>query len=93
MANFRALIRGQRGEASRLGSKQSGIVAHVDGWHSGVTVRVSHVDGRDLFSVYRTSGSTPRAGSGANETLIAQWFATEAIDYPQVRSYDVKIGN
>ena len=77
MAQFRAVIRGQRGEASRLGSKQSGIVAHVDGWHTGATVRISHVDGRDLISVYRTGGSN---GNGS-EYLVAQWFAAEAITY------------
>ena len=80
MAQFRAIIRGQRGEASRLGSKQSGIVAHVDGWHTGATVRIDHVDGRDRISIYRTGGSN------ANSTarLVARWFAAEAIDYPVV---------
>lgn len=75
MAQFRAIIRGHRGEVSRLGSKQSGMVAHVDGWHTGATVRISHVDGRDLVSVYRTGGSN----ANSSERLVAQWFATEPI--------------
>lgn len=75
MAQFRAIIRGQRGEVSRLGSKQSGMVAHVDGWHTGVTVRISHCDGRDLVSVYRTGGSN----AATPERLVAQWFAGEPI--------------
>lgn len=80
MAQFRAIIRGQRGEVSRLGSKASGMVAHVDGWHTGATVRISHVvdehgNGRDLVSVYRTHGSAPVSG----EALVAEWFATEPI--------------
>ena len=85
MAQFRAIIRGQRGEASRLGSKQSGIVAHVDGWHTGATVRIDHVDGRDRISIYRTGGSN------ANSTarLVAQWFATEATQYPHLESSEV----
>lgn len=58
MAQFRAIIRGQRGEASRLGSKNSGIVAHVDGWNVGVTVRgMVDADGRDVFTIYATGGS------------------------------------
>lgn len=81
MAQFRAVIRGQRGEASRLGSKSSGMVAHVDGWHTGATVRISHVDGQDLVSVYRTAGS---AGNGS-ETLVAQWFAASPIQKAGVR--------
>lgn len=68
MAQFRAIIRGTRGEASRLGSKNSGITAHVDGWHSGVTVRgMVDADGQDVFTVYATGGSTGARGS----TIIA----------------------
>lgn len=58
MAQFRAVIKGQRGEASRLGSKGSGIVAHIDGWDSGVSVYGStHEDGGDVFGIYVTGGS------------------------------------
>lgn len=78
MAQFRSVIRGQRGETSRLGSKQSGMVAHVDGWHTGATVHIDHVDGRDRVIVYRTSGG----GHGQSKTLVAQWFEAEATTYP-----------
>lgn len=66
MARFRAVIRGQRGEASRLGSKLSGISASVNGWNAGVKVnaRVSttNAQGRevsdyDVFEIYVTGGS------------------------------------
>ena len=58
MAQFRAIILGQRGAASRLGSKNSGILAHVDGWNAGVTVRAMvDTQGRDVFTVYATGGS------------------------------------
>jgi hypothetical protein len=58
MAQFRALIQGQRGEASRLGSKKSGISTHTNGWGCGVTV-YGYVDndGEDKFRVTLTSGS------------------------------------
>lgn len=57
MAQFRGIIQGQRGEASRLGSKQSGLVVRCDGWHSGVRVEAANVNGRDQFEVYVTGGS------------------------------------
>lgn len=38
MAQFRATIEGNRGEASRLGHKGSGIRAQVNGWSGGVNV-------------------------------------------------------
>jgi hypothetical protein len=60
MARFRATIKGQRGEASRLGSVKSGIRASVDGWNVGVIVagRANYrTAGDDCFDVYTTAGS------------------------------------
>jgi len=57
MAQFHATIKGQRGGASRLGSKRSGIVANINGWDAGIRVEAFHEDGQDTFRVYATSGS------------------------------------
>ena len=59
MARFRGTLSGQRGVASRLGSKKSGLTADVNGWRGGVRV-VAEVDdgGRDVFEVYATAGSS-----------------------------------
>ena len=38
MARFRATLQGNRGEVSRLGSKASGMSAHINGWNTGVTI-------------------------------------------------------
>ena len=57
MAQFLASIQGSRGEATRLGSKESGMVARVNGWNVGARVELYHEDGRDVVRVYRTSGS------------------------------------
>lgn len=59
MAQFRAIIRGQRGEASRLGSKKGGIIATVNGWNNGVTVVGTHDEktGEDRFVVSVNGGS------------------------------------
>lgn len=61
MARFRATIKGQRGEASRLGSAKSGIVARVRGWDVGVQVVADvDADGRDVLHVFRDGGSNGR---------------------------------
>lgn len=56
MARFRATIKGQRGEASRLGSSNSGITANVNGWDVGVKVE-SGTGEEDVFYIYTTGGS------------------------------------
>lgn len=60
MAQFRATIQGQRGQASRLGSKKSGLVADINGWHNGVRVLAEYDEknGTDVFVVYKTGGSS-----------------------------------
>lgn len=85
MAHFRGVIQGNRGDASRLGSKDSGMTAHADGWHTGATVRIQHVDGRDRVSVYRTGGNN----RGTSEVLVAQWFAAEKIEFPTLAANSV----
>jgi hypothetical protein len=60
MAQFRATISGQRGEASRLGSKNSGMRVTCNGWNGGVTVYAQcrqNEDDRDVFVIYATGGS------------------------------------
>lgn len=68
MAQFRATIQGRRGIASRLGGKQSGIDAKVNGWHLGIRVQCAHVNGEDVFMVFKTGGST----GGRTEELITE---------------------
>lgn len=68
MAHFLARIQGNRGDTTRLGSKASGIVAEVNGWNIGATVRIDHVDGRDVVRVYQTGGSN---GNGSRQ-LVAE---------------------
>lgn len=67
MAQFRATIQGGRGEASRLGSKTTGIDASINGWTGGVRVVAEHIDGKDIFRIFATNGSGYR---GSNSGLI-----------------------
>jgi len=57
MARFRGTIRGQRGDASRLGSINSGLVVTCNGWDVGVRVVAGVRNGKDHFQIYATGGS------------------------------------
>jgi len=58
MAHFRGIIKGNRGESSRLGSKNSGISAQINGWNTGVDVwGVCSDEGGDRFEIRATGGS------------------------------------
>lgn len=63
MARFRATIKGQRGEASRLGGTTSGIRADVNAWNVGIRVAGGSNDrDEDEFTVYLTGGSNNSDG-------------------------------
>ena len=53
MAQYRGTLTGQRGSASRLGSKKSGLSAHVASWQGAVDVDLWHNDetGIDMVRV------------------------------------------
>jgi hypothetical protein len=63
MAHFRGTIKGQRGEASRLGGKKSGLSATLNVWDFGVTVHLTHNPdtGVDEASIYLGTGSNGRS--------------------------------
>lgn len=61
MAHFFARIRGNRGDATRLGSQHSGMTADVNGWNNGVTVKARFDPNLgDVFTLYATGGSNGR---------------------------------
>ncbi len=64
VAQYRAVIKGTRGEASRLGHKKSGIWADINAWNIGVRVcgRFDAARG-DEFTVYLTGGSNRKCES------------------------------
>jgi len=59
MSHFYANIQGSRGEATRGGTKQSGIQGHIRGWENGVAVFCVHDNQQDedTINVYATGGS------------------------------------
>ena len=64
MAHFYADIQGNRGEATRMGTKSSGMQGHIRGWNIGASVECG-VDSkdRDYVDVCVTTGSN---GGGSN---------------------------
>lgn len=51
MAHFRGTIQGTRGEASRLGSKDSGLTVEAQSWQGKVTVQLAHDPATGIDSV------------------------------------------
>ena len=66
MAQFRATIEGNRGPASRLGTKSSGITATINGWNIGVyvSIRYNEILGQDVIQITQTGGSAGQDPSG-----------------------------
>ena len=68
---FYAEVKGNRGTASRGGSKNSGMPAHVRGWNVGVKVYIAVDDhGDDHVFVYKTGGSN----QGSQGELITDFI-------------------
>lgn len=64
MARFYADIRGNRGEATRMGTKESGMSGHIRGWHIGGSVYMDvNEEGEDVVAIYLTSGSNGHKSS------------------------------
>ena len=57
MAHFRGYVEGGRGEASRLGTKSSGITVVAQSWEGQIRVTLHEQDGEDWATV--TVGPNP----------------------------------
>lgn len=58
MSRFYASIQGSRGEATRVGTKNSGLSGHIRGWNVGCRVHLSTNDkDEDVCTVILTGGS------------------------------------
>lgn len=67
MARFYGSVKGNRGEASRLGNKGSGMITVAAGWDGAIRVILYEEDGKDRFTVYLT----PHMNSGGQARIIA----------------------
>lgn len=55
MAHYYGLVKGQRGEASRLGSKSSGLTVIAASWNGAIKVTLTHINGNDYANIERAS--------------------------------------
>ena len=87
MAHFRATIQGNRGEASRLGSKSFGIKATVNGWDIGTSIYAEYSDilQSDIIKVNFTGGSNSRTSYGSITVILKDGkFAVVDTSFPEV---------
>jgi hypothetical protein len=66
VAQFIGYLKGARGPTSRLGHKNTGLLAEASGWHLGARVRMYHSDDGDKVRIFLTRGS----GGGDIVTLF-----------------------
>ena len=70
MSRFYGDLQGSRGEATRGGSKASGIDGHLRGWQIGARVSVyANHNGKDTVAISLTSGSN----GVAKHITLGQW--------------------
>ena len=97
MARFKGDIRGSGSLISRLGTKLSGVLAHVCGWNIGIRVVGSVDDDQDIFRVYLTGGSKNPSVVVIGEFMEGSSRVLSAAEkYRAVEMYesdDVQIGN
>jgi hypothetical protein len=77
MSHFYADIQGNRGEATRGGTKGSGISGHVRGWSTGGRVECYYDDesDRDIVRMFKTGGSNHRS----NGELVAEFCDKQGV--------------
>lgn len=65
MTQYMGTVNGNRGVASRLGTKSSGLLTKCNGWNLGATCRIVHNETmqRDEISVFITTGTNGRGVS------------------------------
>ena len=75
MAHFRGTLQGARGEASRLGTRSSGLQTVAASWQGAVRVELYERDGYDCARI----SLTPHRGAGVNRLLTKPFDVTELI--------------
>ena len=72
MSHFYGEIQGNRGSATRGGSKDSGFSAHIRGWTVGVKIWCYYDKntGHDIIQIDKTGGSGHGRPLGTNKTIV-----------------------
>jgi len=51
MSHFYGYLEGNRGVATRCGSKNSGIQAHIRSWHNDIYISLDDDEGKDELTI------------------------------------------
>ena len=89
MSHFYGTLNGNRGEASRCGTKGSGMITYAAGWEGAIRVMVRYDEANDIdrYSV----ALTPWHGSGGEtQVLVEGVLSTHQIDPNKQLSYLIK---
>jgi len=70
MSHFYGSLKGSRGEATRQGTRASGITSHTRGWHLGVRVDMTEHNGQDEATITLTGGSSGELGARLLVTFV-----------------------
>ena len=71
MSHFYANIRGYRGEATRMGTKSSGMYSNVAGWKGAISVRIWYDNEKDEDRYEVNHTPWYGSGSGGKSRTIA----------------------
>jgi hypothetical protein len=81
MAQYYADIQGNRGQATRMGTKSSGMEGHIRGWDIGARVSMYHnARGEDAVCITLTSGSNGAKPGRTLGTFTASDLDPEPIE-------------
>jgi hypothetical protein len=76
MSHFYGTLNGSRGEATRCGDKNSGMLTNCAGWGGSIQAQAYENDGMDMYRVFLT----PWANSGGSSILLAAGRLKSNID-------------
>jgi hypothetical protein len=77
MSRFYGEIQGNRGEATRQGSPDSGFYGHIRGWNCGAKVQMTARGEKDVCCVYATGGSNGSRSSTYLATITDDPYRIE----------------
>ena len=72
MSHFYGVLTGSRGQATRCGTKNSGLNTTAAGWKGAIEVYLTEVNGVDHYAIYLTPNSMVRRCSRGEFKLIAE---------------------
>jgi hypothetical protein len=86
MAHYYSTIKGHRGQASRCGSKTSGITTTANSYSVGATVDINYSEKlqTDIVTIYHTQGSDSRPERLISYAIVNNQFTILDNNFPEL---------